>query len=461
MIMMTIKTTFIALRRLFIFMAIITAPLWISAGLWMIAPTLPLQVSLVDYTVPFDNYAEHKASTWSFNHLKLNTPRFARMHGSPHNVPQVREVWTKRLSYIGPEPFNPKRRRRLHEIYPTDLIQRSKLPYDMIYIADTYGVYREDFTAQIMRKGERLEVTPDSDPQLLRELYHQKELDVHMDFSKMLFGGLSAEDLDTVEGHARAGGDIFFEFNAFCDPTDPRERERAEEVAGTQWTGWSGRYLPDPTDPLDAPHWLKRLYEEQYPGKKLPNRPSLLLAHRDGRVFLIESDQPTDVVPTLHVLPGARQRLKISNAPYYYFWFAVMKPHKWQTQTLAEIELHAPPDQISIYQLLEIPTRIPLLTEYRVGRSYRYHLSIDGSDLRQDLGSYHYAGLSVLQSLSAKNRGVSINQRQVFWQFYLPMLRAILWERSKARYPDFPPSLTSRFVGLLTQWWSDSSQPQP
>ena len=138
-----------------------------------------------------------------------------------------------------------------------------------------------------------------------------------------------------------------------------------------------------------------------------------------------------------------------------------MKPHKWQTQTLAEIELHAPPDQISIYQLLEIPTRIPLLTEYRVGRSYRYHLSIDGSDLRQDLGSYHYAGLSVLQSLSAKNRGVSINQRQVFWQFYLPMLRAILWERSKARYPDFPPSLTSRFVGLLTQWWSDSSQPQP
>ena len=76
MIMMTLKGTLITLRRLLIFGLVITSPLWLSAGLWLIAPHLPLQVTLVDYTVPFDNYAEHKASTWSFNHLKLSPPNF-------------------------------------------------------------------------------------------------------------------------------------------------------------------------------------------------------------------------------------------------------------------------------------------------------------------------------------------------------------------------------------------------
>ena len=75
MIMMTLKGTLITLRRLLIFGLVITSPLWLSAGLWLIAPNLPLQVTLVDYTVPFDNYAEHKASTWSFNHLKLSPPQ--------------------------------------------------------------------------------------------------------------------------------------------------------------------------------------------------------------------------------------------------------------------------------------------------------------------------------------------------------------------------------------------------
>jgi hypothetical protein len=69
--------------------------------------------------------------------------------------------------------------------------------------------------------------------------------------------------------------------------------------------------------------------------------------------------------------------------------------------------------------------------------------------------------LSLLQSLSAKNRGVSVNQRQVFWQFYLPMLRALLWERSKARYSDFPPSIFTRLIQIATELWESSSDDPP
>ena len=65
-----------SLRRLLILVLIVTLPIWMSALIWYSQPTLPLKLSLVDYTVPYDNYAEHSASIWAFNHLKLTPPLY-------------------------------------------------------------------------------------------------------------------------------------------------------------------------------------------------------------------------------------------------------------------------------------------------------------------------------------------------------------------------------------------------
>lgn len=459
------------LRRLITFILIVTAPLWISASLWRLRAPLPLKLSLVDYTVPYDNYAEHSASIWAFNHLKLIPPPpqtnalsekdngISKLRSSlklkpleEDNAPKRKITWESGTSYTGPEPFKPYIQKRLHHTYPLNTISDSKaLPYDLIYIADTYGVYREDFVAQIDQgDGKVEEISSSTDPEMLKLLFDQGEIEVHMDYSKLIFGGLSKEDLEVIERHCDRGGDVFFEFNAFCDPTKPEIRSRAEALVGLKWTGWSGRFLPNPQDKQDAPHWLERQYKSQFPEKELTSKASLLLAHRDGRVYLIESDQEMmDVIPTLHVTSQYRERFPMANSPYYYFWFAIMTPDpEVKPKVLAEIELHAPESQKEIFKLLEIPQRIPLLTEHIVGESHRYHFSIDGSDIREDLGNYHYAGLALLNSISPKNRGISVNQRKVFWQFYLPMLNVLLWERSEDRYQDFPPPLWQRILEI-------------
>ncbi|MAD60327.1 MAG: hypothetical protein CMH49_02275 [Myxococcales bacterium] len=477
-----------SLRRLLIFVLIVTLPIWMSALVWYCQPTLPLKLSLVDYTVPYDNYAEHSASIWAFNHLKLIPPPLStasrkkeQQEGSDHNERRVKELkgsdfqldhtqangqkgpWITREHYTGPEPFKPYIQQRLSHTYSLEYLkQNHKLPYDLIYIADTYGVYREDFTQVIEKDGKKIKVSASSDPELLKTLFDEDEIDVHMDFSKLIFGGLSESDLDVLETHAQREGDIFFEFNAFCDPTPPAVRRRAENLVGLNWTGWSGRFLPDPHDKNDAPHWLERLYKKQFPNRALPTKASLLLAHRDGRVFLIESDTSAqDVLPTLHVKSKFKDRFPMANTPYYYFWFAIMETQKTtsklnqtinksqKTEVLAEIHLHAPEKLKNIYEALDIPNEIPLLTESIVGHSHRFHLSIDGSDIRDNLGNYSYSGLSFLNSISRKNRGFSVNQRQVFWQFYLPMLRTVLWERSQARYADFPKSFWQRTFETL------------
>ena len=121
----------------------------------------------------------------------------------------------------------------------------------------------------------------------------------------------------------------------------------------------------------------------------------------------------------------------------------------------AEIELRAS-DQLATYKLLDIPTRI-LLTEFRRGDSHRYHLSIDGSDLRQDLGSYPTGFELITVTLREEPRrlgeptrcsGSSISYAQ-----------ALLWERSKARYSDFP--LLSLHARSIRQALEKSSDDPP
>ena len=85
-------------------------------------------------------------------------------------------------------------------------------------------------------------------------------------------------------------------------------------------------------------------------------------------------------------------------------------------------------------------------------RSYRYHLAIDGSDMRSPLGSYHFEGLRLLNTISAKNRGDSVSPYPVFWRIFIPFLETILRERTLDHYPDgFPPFYQRILHGISKQ----------
>jgi hypothetical protein len=122
---------------------------------------------------------------------------------------------------------------------------------------------------------------------------------------------------------------------------------------------------------------------------------------------------------------------------------------------IARLELPKTPESKKIYQRMGISNQIPLLTEFIVTtqktKSYRYHLAIDGSDMRHNLGNYHFAGLRLINTISAKNRGKSVSPMPVFWQFFIPFLDTILWERTLDRYPDAIPPLYQRIINQIKQ----------
>ena len=65
---------FWGLSRLLIPVIVLAAPLWLSYLFWLFKAPLAVSIALVDYTVPFDNYAEHQGIHWLLSHEKIPPP---------------------------------------------------------------------------------------------------------------------------------------------------------------------------------------------------------------------------------------------------------------------------------------------------------------------------------------------------------------------------------------------------
>ena len=395
------------LPRLIIPILVVSTPAWLSWLVWLFSAPLPISVGLIDYTVPFENYAEHQGIHWLLSHEKVAPQRSLARPGSeplspPFLFPSRRPApWRVADDYIGFDPSRDQHRRLEGVLLPR---------LDWLYISDTYGVYIDDRKVN----GEE---TP------------------HMDWSRLVFGGLSTEDLDRLEAHVERGGDLFFEFNSFCDPTSSTERGRAEALIGLEWSGWVGRLFLDLYDEDDTPHWLPRLFKEQYPGQTLPRFPTLAFVHRSGRLLLISHADPLQLAPFARFTEVGVRRFGIESMPRYLFWFSIMRPRVGAAPTsYATLDLPQIPGAEEVYQAIGISHQIPLLTSLRFGASVRYYLAVDGSDLPKQPASFRFAGLPLLQRLI--ERDVSLSRTALFWQLFVPAISQIFhdeYARDQAR----------------------------
>src|SRR3990167_8463949 len=91
---------------------------------WAWLPEMPLQLTIVDKTVPERTFREHVALIWSLNHFKV-----------PH--PDGRS-WNKETDYRGYTPEDPVRNKpaKAEDLQAADLKGK-----DLLFVADTYGVY--------------------------------------------------------------------------------------------------------------------------------------------------------------------------------------------------------------------------------------------------------------------------------------------------------------------------------
>lgn len=354
---------------------LLSLPWWLPHLLWRLQAAPALRVRVVDYTVPFDNYAEHQGLLWLLNHWKIPGPRG--------------EAWDPARDYIG---YDPKDRAR-----PTRLSEAPLEGVDWVYLSDTYGVYEDDLEGIEAQQA-------------------------HMDFNAPVFAGLSEGDAAALEAHAGRGGGLVVEFNSLCAPTPEAARVRVEALLGIRWTGWVGRLFLDLHDPEDVPRWVPRLFEAQYPGRALPRAPTLLLLDKDARMVLLTAPDHEALAPLITLTPAGEAALGALEPAAYFNWFALIEASP-EADIYARLHL---PEAAEARLLLEahgIPARPPFLVVRPEAR--RAYFAGDFSEVDFDPGWAQMWEIARLQErLYRGNRAPSA--RGSFWGFYAPALRRIL-----------------------------------
>lgn len=170
--------------------------------IWLLQEDKPMKVAIIDKTVPTENYREHKGLSWILNH-----DQYGKEDGVRYEAAR---------DYYG---FMPDEKEQDYQI--RDIMDLEN-DYDLIYLADTYGVYQEDLPWQ------------DKDDKPSGE------------GSELVYGGLKMEEWQTVKQRVLdEGSDLVVEFNTFASPTEGPVSSDMEEFLGLEWSGWTGRYFPE------------------------------------------------------------------------------------------------------------------------------------------------------------------------------------------------------------------------
>lgn len=355
-----------------------------APGRWSSRAYEDLAVMVVDYTVPFDNYREHVGLFWLLNHRKIRPP------GSPRMAADEGRPWELSRDYVGYKPSDRDHPERV------GLVDRSHA--QLIYLTDTYGVYRDD-------------------------LKHTDSRVAHMDYTTLVFGGLSDGDVHALSDFAAHGGELIAEFNTFCDPTSPEARAHIAPVFGVEWTDWVGRVFADPYDESDVPHWLPREYGRQYPGRELPHSPILLLIARDGRLAVFGGPSLGDVAPRIMMTQSGKKRFPAAAGDVpYYFWFSIMRA---RPGAAVQARLRMP----KLAGLSDLVARIDADAEPPafVEQARAHYFVGDFADLDFDPGPYD-SDAALTDGAKHVSALSSMTAAPAFWRFYAPVMDQLLRE---------------------------------
>jgi hypothetical protein len=267
------------------------------------APELPFKIAVVDKTVPFADRREHKSLFWMLIQNKFIDP----------NKPGERRWYDYMKDYTGYAPSSTPQQGTGSLLTPGSLKDR-----DLVYFADTYGVYAADYT----------------------QFENETAATIH---SPQIFGGVTPDEATAVEGFVQQGKAIIAEFNTCASPTAPDVRLRIEDLLGVTWTGWIGRYFVDFRDEKDVPHWLYVLYEKKY-GKKWDLTGSgYMLCRNESEEFFILHEGADVNQGGLEFVPlrayadnDVMQGVKPGT---FRYWFDIVAPAK-DTDILAQYQFN-------------------------------------------------------------------------------------------------------------------------
>lgn len=368
-------------------LALAAAFVLVPWGLHSLGPERRLAVVVLDKTVPFATYVEHRSLFWLLDHLKIVGPGGSRYDPSRDYLG----------AFPGPRPGDRPSR-------TADLTEDAVRAVDLLYLADTYGVYEGD-----LESGPAMKAALERSPKI--------------------YGGLSLAEAEAAARALDRGATVVAEFNTLGSPTEAPARSVLEAALGVRWTRWIGRYFPRLEDPDEVPQWLRRDWEREWSARWEFAGPGYVLLQDDAHCeVLLVGRHVEEVGLTLErERPVDALLREAADKTSYPYWFDLVEARPG-TEVLASFWWHLTEAGRQRLERRGLPERFPAVTRKRsAAGGVAYYFGGDFADNPLErapvpLAGYLWARRALEQLKIAPSEGA------FYWRFYAPMMVRMLGE---------------------------------
>lgn len=347
--------------------------------IWHLQPSNSLNIWIVDKTVPLNDYREHKGLMWMLNYSKV-------LNAETNTHFKYGE------DYFGYFPGN-------DDDYTIREIPWTEEKPNLIYLADTYGVYADD----------ELLARPAGTAAQLK------------------YGGINAAEMDAVYHHLGGGNTIIGEFNIASSPTNQENRKRLSQLFGVDWLGWAGRYYNNLDRYVEVPESIVAAYEQQQ-GKPWDF---------SGSGFILVSDMEQIVIleKNLHfsgegiqlIFDSAyKQEFSIDDPLTYQYWFEFVKERPGR-EVLANYKLYLTDEGQNVLGQLGLPDLFPAVIRHHNTQYTAYYLAGDFVDQPRTPKFWCFSWFDKIKRFSVSLSPRSHEENDYFyWKGYVPMMDKII-----------------------------------
>ncbi|BAB05949.1 hypothetical protein P4637_09995 [Halalkalibacterium halodurans] len=355
--------------------------MFLPVALWYLKEPTELQVTILDKTVPDETYREHLGITWV-----LNSYKYEKKDGSSYHAA---------TDYYG---FVPNESEQTYSVQP---LPESLDDADVIYVADTYGVYEEDLPwIDLEREGTR---------------------------SELLYGGLEMEEWQTIYDRLQQEkrSTLIVEFNSFASPTEENVRDSVSEYLYVKRSGWIGRYFQELDHELndEIPAWMLDHYNElglewNYEG------PGFILVDEEAQeiVVLLEKEHFNEKGIRMSFTERGQELFNLTTSPNYLYWFDVVEAER-EEDVLAYYDWDLTDEGKAELLKHDLPIQFAAVVGHDRPQSRSFYFAGDFTDIAEVPKVHQYKGINKLKALLAWD---DFSEERFFWKTYVPMMKTIL-----------------------------------
>jgi len=350
---------------------------------WGVQPKRPLDVLILDKTVPTYDRCNHKSFYWILTHNKY--------------VKGNKRLYSYKKDYFGFVPLRPFRDKKWEprRIRFAKIIELAD-SLDALYYADTYGVYFNDWYHGINRSNR----------------------------SRLIYGGLNNSDYSLLKEMADRDKLIIAEYNILSYPTAALERNKTENIFDIHWTGWAGKYHKDlnPGTNPDIPKWIIKLYEKQYLKTWSFTNSGIILLKNDNKVVVLENETHLDFdVPFIYSDLAAQEAYDLPHKVNYPHWFNIIE--SGENIVISEFKIHANYVGDSLLEANLIPEVFPAVIMQPEKKHYFYF----SGDFANNVVNYKTTYFKDIEKVDKYlyNNELS-DRRKFYWKYYKPLVTNIL-----------------------------------